>query len=91
MHPTRLIFRLLTAAAVTLAPPAASHAECWCELINGVVQPICGSSVEIRPSCAQPVREWSAPVLVSPLRAEACKRAVLCDRHGFCRKKWVCD
>jgi hypothetical protein len=93
MYSTRLVFRALTTAALTLALPSPSHAECWCEFINGVVQPMCGSPVEIRPSCGQPVREWSVPVLVSPppLRAESCKRAVLCDRHGFCRKKWVCD
>jgi hypothetical protein len=97
MYPTRLIFRALTTATLTLALalalPLASHAECFCEFINGVVQPMCSSSLEIRPSCGHPIRERAGPVLASPppLRVESCRPAVLCDRHGWCWKKWVCD
>jgi hypothetical protein len=95
MHPTRLMLLVLATAAGTLAAPPASRAGCFCEFINGVLQPMCGSSLELRPRCGAPVREWSVavPVLAPPppLRVESCKPAALCNRHGFCRTKWVCD
>jgi hypothetical protein len=92
MRGIKLIFKVLTAATLTLALPLASHAECFCEFINGVVQPMCGSSLDIRPSCGYLVRE-RGPVLFSPppFRVESCKPAVLCNKHGACRWKWVCD
>jgi hypothetical protein len=92
MYPTRLIFQALLTATLTLLP-LTSQATCFCEFINGVVQPMCSSSLEIRPSCGHRYREYERPVLASqpPLRVESCKPAVLCDKHGLCWKKWVCD
>jgi hypothetical protein len=90
--PRRSALLALATAAGTLALPPASHAECFCEFINGVLQPMCGSSLELRPRCETPVRAWSVPVLAPPpLRVESCKPAALCNQHGFCRTKWVCD
>jgi hypothetical protein len=94
MYPTRLMFQALATAALTLGVPDAAGAQCFCEFINGVMQPMCGSSLDIRPRCGHPIREWSTPVLVPPpppLRVDSCKPAVICYRHGVCRTKWVCD
>jgi hypothetical protein len=92
MYPTRLILLALATAAGTLALPPASRAECFCEYLNGVLQPMCGSSLELRPRCGAAAREWSVPVPAPPpLRVESCKPALLCNGHGFCRTKWVCD
>jgi hypothetical protein len=97
MHPIRLMLLALATAAGTLGLPPASRAGCFCEYINGVLQPMCGSSLDLRPRCGAPVREWSMPVPVPvlapppPLRLASCKPAALCNRHGFCRTKWVCD
>jgi len=92
MYPTRLILLALATAALMLSLQRASHADCFCEFINGVVQPMCGSSLDIRPSCGHPVRVHEWPVLAPPpLRAESCKPAVLCNNHGLCSRKWVCD
>lgn len=93
MYPTRLIFQALATAALMLAVPDATRAQCFCEFINGVMQPMCGSSLDIRPRCGHPIREWSALVLGSPppLRVDLCKPAVICYRHGVCRTKWICD
>ncbi len=92
MYPSRLLLQTLATAAA-LFVPVASHADCWCEWSNGVLQPMCASSLDILPRCGPPVREWSVSVLVSPppLRVDTCKPAALCNRHGICRTKWVCD
>ena len=94
MYPKRVIFQALATAVLMLAVPDATRAQCFCEFINGVMQPMCGSSLDIRPRCGHPIREWSAPVLVSPLpplRVDSCKPAVICNGSGVCRTRWVCD
>jgi len=93
MDPTKLILQALMTAVLTLSLPLASHAECFCEFINGVVQPMCSSSLEIRPSCGHSMRERGVPALASlpPLRVESCRPAVLCGKHGSCWRRWVCD
>jgi hypothetical protein len=88
---------LLTTMALGPAFSPASHADCYCEYINGVVQPMCGSSLDIRPTCGAtsylPERPaaYTARPLLPPLRTESCRPAMVCNRHGLCRWRWVCD
>lgn len=93
MYRIGLISQALITVSLTLSLPRASHAACFCEFINGVVQPMCSSSLDVRPSCGPPVRERWVTVVASPppLRLESCRPAVICEKHGACRSKWVCD
>ncbi|HEY2229868.1 MAG TPA: hypothetical protein VGI22_19425 [Xanthobacteraceae bacterium] len=88
---------LLAMMALGLAFSPASHADCHCEYINGVTQPMCGSSLDVRPTCGatvylpeRPTAYTERPVL-APLHPESCRPAVICNRHGLCRWRWVCD
>jgi hypothetical protein len=88
---------LLAMIALGLAFSPPSHANCFCEYNNGVLQPMCGSSLDVRPTCGAIVYPPERPVaytarpLLPPLRPESCQPAAICNRHGLCRWRWVCD
>jgi hypothetical protein len=90
---TTLVLQLLTIVALALAFSPAGYADCYCEYINGVMQPMCGSSLDLRPTCATTtyVPAYTARPVLPPLRAESCRPAMICNGHGFCRWRWVCD
>lgn len=57
---------ILAAATVVLLTPAA-HAGCSCECVNGQVQAICDSAIDLRPICAPRVC-GIAPPSVAPVQ-----------------------
>src|SRR5450631_3457989 len=98
MCKTKLIFRAVTVVAMTLAFSPAGHADCFCELINGVMQPMCGSSLDLRPRCEAtifasepPVAALTARPVLPPFRVATCRPAVVCNGNGFCRWRRICD
>ena len=62
MCKAKLIFRAVAVVAMTLAFSPAGHADCFCELINGVMQPMCGSSLDLRPRCEATIFASEPPV-----------------------------
>lgn len=54
--------------ALTLALPAAAIAECECMCVNGSVQAMCSSAIEVRPICAPRICPITSPS-VQPITA----------------------
>lgn len=52
--------RLLLTAALLLYLTATSHAECVCRCVDGQMQPICESTIDLRPLC--PVMVCALPL-----------------------------
>lgn len=76
---------LLLAVGIALAP-SASYAGCVCQCVNGQVQPICGSAIEVPPVCAPrvcpivpPSVEPISPPTVPPVGTSRCRMVQVYD------------
>jgi hypothetical protein len=84
-------------ALVLLASGA--HAECICRCVNGEVQPICRSSLDVAPVCAPRVCPITPPSvqpiqrpMVPPVGASDCRQAqVLNPYTGRYEWRTVCS
>jgi len=85
------------AAAVLLAGSTTAYAECTCQCVNGHMQPLCDSSIDLPPICppmvcpiATPSIAPISPPTLPPLGTTSCRQARVCDPYGNCRWQEVC-
>ena len=96
---TRAFFVVVGAALLlTVALSSPLHAFCVCRCVDGRLQPLCTNTIEVPPVC--PVRicppgPATLPPVVAPklppAGTSACRQAQICDRHGSCRWRQVCE
>jgi hypothetical protein len=89
---------MLFPAILVLAHPAVAHAGCTCQCINGHMQPLCDSTIDLPPLCPPtlcPLESPSLPPLetptLPPLGTNSCHQARICDAYGNCRWQEVCQ
>jgi hypothetical protein len=90
---------LVTGAAFALLALVYSPAQanCTCQCVNGRMQPLCDSSIDLPPLCppivcpiATPSVAPISPPTLPPLGTTSCQQARLCDPYGNCRWQSVC-
>ena len=76
---------------------ARADASCTCQCVNGEMQPLCSSSLDIPPICPPRVCPMPVPSIapinpptVPPLGTSSCRQARVCDPFGNCRWQQVC-
>ena len=76
---------------------APARAACLCQCVDGEMQPLCESTIDLKPICPRAVCFPPPPSLaplnpatLPPLGATACRQAQLCDSYGNCRWQQVC-
>jgi hypothetical protein len=75
----------------------AAQAACVCRCIDGVMQPLCSSALDIQPMCmgiCGPTMPSIAPIMpptLPPLGTSDCRLAQVCNMFGNCRWRQVCD
>ena len=72
-----------------------ASAACTCQCVDGKMQPLCSSAIDIAPPCIGicPVTVPSvgiAPLVVPPVGTTSCRPAQVCDQFGNCRVQQVC-
>jgi hypothetical protein len=84
-----------TCAVLLMAQPAG--AACTCQCVDGEMQPLCGSAIDLPPICPPAVCPLAAPSIapisppaLPPLGTSACRQARVCDQFGNCRWEQVC-
>lgn len=89
--------RLLIAIALLLASSIAARAACECQCVDGRMQPLCDSAIDMRPMCpamlcpmAPPSLAPIAPQTLPPLGTTQCRQARVCDVMGHCGWQEVC-
>jgi hypothetical protein len=92
----RSFMTAVCAGLLTLASTAL-HAGCTCQCVNGRMQPLCDSAIDLRPLCpptvcpiASPSMAPISPLMLPPLGTNSCQQARLCDPYGNCRWQPVC-
>lgn len=88
----------LLALSLILFGVGATHAECICQCVDGEMEPLCESSIDLRPICPLTmcpiVAPSTAPIdtpTIPPPGTSQCKPARVCDTFGNCRWQRVCD
>ena len=89
---------LLATVALLLIAITESDAACTCQCVNGEMQPLCSSSIDLVPICppticplAMPSIAPLAPLTLPPLGTTSCRMAQVCDAFGNCRWQQVCQ
>jgi hypothetical protein len=85
--------------AVAMLFATAAHAECVCRCVNGEVQPICRSSLDLPPICAPQICPLTPPSIqpiqpptLPPLGTSNCRQAqVFNPNTGRYEWKTVCS
>jgi hypothetical protein len=90
--------RLVIAVMALVAFSYEAKAECTCECVNGHVQPLCESSIDLPPLCPPTLCPLMSPSLaplnpptLPPLGTSECHQARICDQFGNCRWQQVCQ
>jgi hypothetical protein len=91
-------FRLLVLAfCVELVLVTATNASCICQCVNGEMQPLCSSSIDLPPICPPTVCSIAPPTVapinpptLPPLGTSECHQAQVCDQFGNCQWQQVC-
>ena len=88
-----------TAAAILIwmMASSAAMAGCTCQCVNGEMQPLCNSSIDLPPICPpticpimSPSIEPINPPSIPPIGTSNCRQARVCDPFGNCRWQTVC-
>ena len=89
--------RILVIVALALCVfSSQAQAGCTCQCVDGKMQPLCSSTLDIAPPCmgiCGPVAPSIAPInppRISPLGTTSCRQAQICDQFGNCRWQQVC-
>src|SRR5262245_10392488 len=87
---------LLVAVAVLMLSSAAG-AGCTCRCVDGEMQPLCSSAIDMPPMCPPAICPLTLPLLapldpptIPPLGTSECRQAQVCNRSGNCRWQQVC-
>jgi len=79
---------------ITLTISSPGHARCFCQCVDGRMQPLCDSTSDIRPACAPSLCAPSDPGagMDTPAGSPAakCEQRQLCDTLGRCRLRQIC-
>lgn len=74
-----------------------ANAECICQCVDGQMQPLCQSSIDLPPICPPavcPIAPSSItplnPPTLPPLGTSQCRQARVCDTFGNCQWQQVC-
>ena len=89
---------ILLAVALLFLAAATARAACECQCVNGRMQPLCESSIDIRPLCGSticpidvaPAMAPLNPPTPPPLGTAQCRQARVCDTLGRCEWRQVC-
>ncbi len=80
-----------------LLASGAAHASCACQCVDGQMQPLCDSAIDLPPLCPPTTCPLTAPSLaplyplkLPPLGTSHCRQARVCDASGNCRWQRVC-
>jgi hypothetical protein len=83
---------------VALLMSARAEASCTCQCVDGEMQPLCSSAIDIPPICPPRVCPIAGPSIapinpptIPPLGTSSCRQAQVCDRYGNCRWQQVCQ
>jgi hypothetical protein len=86
----------LIAIAAIMLWAGEAKAGCTCQCVDGRMQPLCSSTLDIAPPCMgicpltmpgiAPLDDLSLP----PLGTTSCRQAQVCDQFGNCRWQRVC-
>lgn len=89
---------IILALGLTAPLVGPAMADCTCECVNGRMQPLCDSSIDLPPICpptlcplAAPSLEPLNPPTLPPLGTSECHQARVCDEFGNCRWQQVCE
>src|SRR6516162_7762841 len=74
-----------------------ARASCVCQCVNGEVQPLCSSAIDLPPICPPRVCPLAPPSIaplnpptLPPLGTSACRQEQVCNQFGNCRWQQVC-
>src|SRR5450830_1237385 len=91
---TPKVFALAVVLPITLTFSSLGHARCFCQCVDGRMQPLCDNSSDIRPACAPLLCAPSAPGagidMPAGSPAAKCEQRQLCDTLGRCRLRQIC-
>jgi hypothetical protein len=83
---------------VALLLSARAEASCTCQCVDGEMQPLCSSSIDIPPICPPRICPIDGPSIapinpptIPPLGTSSCRQARICDPYGNCRWQQVCE
>jgi len=75
-----------------------AQAACVCRCVDGEMQPICSSSIDLPPICPPAICPITAPSIapimpptIPPLGTSDCRMAQVCNMFGNCRWQRVCE
>jgi hypothetical protein len=88
----------VTALGAALFFVGEANAACTCQCVNGNMQPLCDSAIDLRPICPPTICPITAPSIapistpvIPPIGTSACHQARVCDAFGNCRWQQVCE
>jgi hypothetical protein len=74
-----------------------ADAACVCQCVDGEMQPLCQSSIDLPPICPPAVCPIAPPSVtpinpptLPPLGTSQCRQARVCDAFGNCQWQQVC-
>lgn len=74
-----------------------AHSECICQCVDGHMQPLCSSSIDLPPICPPTICPIMSPSIVPinpptipPIGTSSCRQARVCDTFGNCQWQQVC-
>jgi hypothetical protein len=89
---------LAACAILLLCLCETAHAACSCQCVDGQVEPLCESAIDLPPLCPPaicPITTPSIPPIMTPaippLGTSHCTQARVCDRAGNCQWQRVCE
>jgi hypothetical protein len=90
--------RAALAIAITAISIGTARAECTCQCVNGAMQPLCDSAINVPPICPPTVCPIMAPSVtpidpptILPIGTSECHQARVCGTFGNCRSQQVCE
>jgi hypothetical protein len=89
---------LVVGVGLALLPGAPADAACTCKCVDGQMQALCESGIDIRPICPPRICPIAGPSIapinpptIPPLGTSSCRQARICDPFGNCRWQQVCQ
>lgn len=90
--------RILATLLLVLAALSSAQANCVCRCVNGQMEPLCSSSIDLPPICPPTVCPIMAPSIapiqppmVPPIGTSSCHQARVCNAFGGCSWQTVCN
>ena len=88
----------LVSVCVAVLVGVRAEASCTCQCVDGEMQPLCSSSIDIPPICPPRICPIAAPSIapidplrIPPIGTSSCRQARICDAFGNCRWQQVCQ